>query len=283
VWGERRRTRATPHGEEPAGRAHLPRRSPDRARRRAEKALRALREELQLAREVQRRLFPAAPGLPGLDVAGASYPAEATGGDYYDFFPLADGRLALAIGDVSGHGLGPALLMASARASLRALARSSAEPGEILARANDALAEDTGGERFVTLLLAALDPATGSLSYASAGHSGCYQLDASGEVKARLASTGPPLGVIPGAEFRAGPALELAAGDALLLLTDGVAEACAPDGCPFGLARALAVVRAYRADPARRVIDNLYHAVRAFAHNRPQVDDITAVVAKVVR
>src|SRR5205823_5922806 len=142
-----------------------------------EKVLRAKEVEFRVARGIQQQLFPrTAPGVAGFDIGGASYPAEATGGDYFDYIPLCDGALAVAIGDVSGHGLGPALLMASLRASLRALARVHADVGEILRLANTTLSEDAG-EHFVTLFLARLDPHSHSLVYASAVHEAGYLLD----------------------------------------------------------------------------------------------------------
>src|SRR5688500_129574 len=105
--------------------------------------MRATEADLRVAQQIQKKLFPrAGPQVAGFDVGGGSYPAVATGGDYYDYFPLCDGSLGIAIGDVSGHGLGPALLMASLRASLRSLARSQADVGEVLRLANDLVCED---------------------------------------------------------------------------------------------------------------------------------------------
>jgi sigma-B regulation protein RsbU (phosphoserine phosphatase) len=234
-----------------------------------------------LARVVQQRFFPAPPAVPGLDLGGASYPAGATGGDYYDFFALPDGALGIAVGDVSGHGFGPALLMASTRAYLRGLARTCCDPCQILTQLNSLLAGDTGADSFVTLLLAALDLPTRSLCYASAGHCAGYVVDGGGRLRERLPSTGTPLGISCGAEIGPGAALTLTPGDAMVLLTDGVTEATAPDGTVFGARRALDIVRIYRRDPAQRIVNNLYHAVRAFTHNEAQDDDITTVIARV--
>jgi serine phosphatase RsbU (regulator of sigma subunit) len=251
-------------------------------RRQAERALRATEEKIGVAREIQQKLFPAtAPALPGLDIAGGSFPAEATGGDYFDYLRLADGSLGLVIGDVTGHGFGPALLMAATRAYLRALAQTYTDVGTILTLANRVLAEDIGDDRFVTLLLARLEPATRAFVYASAGHPNGYLLDASGQVKTVLHSTAIPLGVLPTMAYTSSPPIVLQPGDHVVLLTDGIAEARAPDQTPFGLERVIDVVRYYRADNARQIVDNLYHAVRAFSHNAPQRDDITAVVLKV--
>jgi serine phosphatase RsbU (regulator of sigma subunit) len=250
-------------------------------RKRAEAARLAAQAELRVARHIQQRLFPAAsPRVAGLDISGRSYPAEARGGDYFDYIPLPDGALALVIGDVSGHGMGPALVMASTRAHLRALAQTHTDVSAMLSLANQALLEDTD-DQFVTLLLARLDPRRRTLVYASAGHPTGYVLDRHGGVKAELASTGLPLGVQAGADFPSSGAVPLEAGDMVLLLTDGNTEARSRDNTPFGSRRVLSLARLYRADPAGRIVENLYHAVRAFSQGLPQDDDISAVVVKV--
>src|SRR5204863_10180898 len=140
-------------------------------RKRAEKELRQNQEQFRVAREIQQHLFPkAAPALPGFDIAGASYPAEATGGDYFDYLPMLNEGLGVIAGDVTGHGVGPALLMAETRAYLRVLTGRREDVGEILTRANGVLAEDIGQERFITLFMARLDPRSRTLAYASPSH-----------------------------------------------------------------------------------------------------------------
>jgi PAS domain S-box-containing protein len=237
--------------------------------------------ELRIAREIQRGFFPSAPPrLPGFDVGGASYPADTTGGDYYDYFWLRDGSLAVAVGDASGHGFGSALRMSEVRAYLRALALTRSDLGEILTLLNRALVEGNEEHHFVTLLLARVDPAARVLSYASAGHPSGFVLGPDGAVKAELRSGAPPLGVDLGADFPWCGAVPLSGGDLVLLLTDGVLEARSPDDQPFGRERALAFARAQRAERAGQVVAGLYGAVRAFAGSEPQLDDITAVVVK---
>ena len=236
------------------------------------------RAKLRLARQVQQDLFPPAPLLPGFDVAGASFPAEATGGDYFDYIPMADGGLAVVIGDVCGHGFGPALVMAELRAYLRAFLLTRTDVGEIVGLLNRSLASDT--DRFVTLLIARLDPPTRSLVYAGAGHVPGYLLGADGAVKARLESTGLPLAVLPDAAYPTEPLPPLGPGEMVLFLTDGLVEAHGPDQVPFGTDRVLGVVRAHRAEPARRIIEALYAAVRSYCGPAAQPDDMTAVVIK---
>jgi serine phosphatase RsbU (regulator of sigma subunit) len=250
-------------------------------RMRAEKALFLREAELRVATKIQRGLIPkVSPPLAGFDIAGVSHCAAETGGDFFDFFPLLDGSQGLVIADASGHGLGPALLATETRAYLRALSLAHAGLDRTVALVNRCLVEDVGDDHFVTLILARLDPRTHSLVYTNAGHPcGCV-VDPSGGVRAYLKSTGPLLGVFPEGDFPMGPATTLGPGDLVLLLTDGVIDARAPDGTSFGSQRAIDIVHAYRWDTAAEIVFNLYHAVRAFAHNQPQLDDITAVVIK---
>ena len=241
-----------------------------------------LREEIRLAREVQQRLFPAASlPLAGLDVGGASYPAEATGGDYFDYIPMPDGAVAIVIGDVSGHGFGPALLMAETRAYVRAFMMTRTDVGEIVALVNQALVRDELDDRFTTLIMVRLDEVSRSLVYTSAGHTTGYVLNRGGEVTTMLTSTGLPLGILADATFPAAPPVELHPGDTVLLLTDGIVEAHLSDGTLFGVHQTLEVVRQNRHRTAHEIVDRLYQEVRAFCRDGAQLDDMTAVVVKV--
>ena len=200
----------------------------------AEKALRKREGQMIAAQHVQEHLFPERPpGLAGFDIAGAAFPAEFTSGDYYDYIPLPEKCYAIVVGDVSGHGLGPALLMASVQSFLRSVARTTGDVSEMLTCANRFLRAETQPDYFVTLFLGRLDPHSRQFSYASAGHPTAYVLDASGKVKARLESTAPPLGIMPDAAFPAGESLTLEPGDLVIVLTDGVLEATAPDDTPL--------------------------------------------------
>jgi sigma-B regulation protein RsbU (phosphoserine phosphatase) len=252
-------------------------------RKRAERELRENKEQFAVAREIQQRLFPkGAPACPGFDIAGATYPAEATGGDYFDYLPMLGDRVGIVVGDVTGHGVGPALLMAETRAYLRILATRREDVGEILTRANFILAEDMGGERFITLFLARIDPKNRELVYASAGHPAGYVLNPAGDIKATLKRTGLPLGMRADTEYKGASPILLDPGDLVLLLTDGLEEASAPDDSLFGVERVLEVVRSNREKPARQMVEALYESARQFAQNAPQLDDITAIVIKAV-
>jgi PAS domain S-box-containing protein len=260
-------------------------------RKRAEEELARTAAEFRVARRIQQKLFPTdTPTIAGMDIGsatygfdigGASYPAEAIGGDYYDYLPLVDGNLGIAIGDVSGHGVGPALLMAEVRAYLRAFALTHAEPGEILGFVNRVILPDIEGDRFITLLLARLDPRRRIFVYSSAGHSTGYVFNAAGEIKQPLPSTSIPLGIQIEGDFPSSAAIALETGDLVLFLTDGIVEARSPDGAIFGTRRTIDLVRHYRRSSARQIVENLYYAVRAYAQNQPQYDDITATVIKV--
>jgi phosphoserine phosphatase RsbU/P len=249
----------------------------------AERELRAAHADLQAAREIQQRLFPAeAPALAGFDIAGASFPAGDTGGDYYDFIPMLQGSLGLVVGDVSGHGFGPALIMANTRAYLRALSLTCSGVGDILTRANAALREDTADEHFVTLLYAALHPQDRTLVYASAGHNPGYVLDCDGKIRATLKSTEIPLGISSDAVFKTAEPITLATGDVLLLFTDGVVEARGPDKSDFGNERMIEVIHQNCDRPSKDIVDAIYRAAREFADDQPQKDDITVLLAKVL-
>jgi phosphoserine phosphatase len=171
--------------------------------------------------------------------------------------------------------------MAETRAYLRVLAGRREDPSEILTRANSILAEDVGSERFITLFLGCIDPKTRGFVYASAGHPPGYVLDTQGQIKTTLKRTGIPLGMRPDFQFASAPELILAPGDIVLVLTDGIEEATAPDETLFGIDRIIEIVRANRTSSAQKIVQTLYEEVRAFANHAPQVDDITAIVIKV--
>jgi sigma-B regulation protein RsbU (phosphoserine phosphatase) len=251
--------------------------------KRGEVELRANEEEFRAARDIQERLFPkAAPVIPGFDISGLSRAASAAGGDYFDYIPLQDARWGIAVGDVTGHGIGPALLMAETRAYLRALGQTHREVDSILTAANQMLVEDIGSERFITMLLVALDPATRILTHVNAGHPPAFVLDAQGRTRTRLAHSGVPLGIRPYTKYRPSPPTALESGDTVLLLTDGIEEAMTGNDAMFGVERALEVIRANPNRSAREMVQALFDAVHRFTNDSPQMDDATAVVIRVL-
>jgi serine phosphatase RsbU (regulator of sigma subunit) len=249
-------------------------------RRQAERALHAREGEFSLARTIQQGLLPKAPPvLPGFEIAGVSFATQETGGDYFDFIPLSDGHWGIALGDASGHGIAAALLIAETRAYLRAFALSRTDPGHVLGSVNQRLVEDITTDHFVTLFLARLSPRTRTLVYSSAGHLPGYVLDGRSDVKLVLQSTGLPLGVALTGAFPTGPAVRLEPGDLLFLLSDGIVEARAGNGRPFGIGRTLEVVQARRHEPPADIVAALVQEVRAWSEGAP-ADDITAIVLK---
>jgi PAS domain S-box-containing protein len=237
--------------------------------------------QMGVAREIQERLCrPADPG-PGLDLAGATFPAVAVNGDFYDVVRFADASVGIVIADVCGHGLGAALVMTQTRALLRAFSETESDPAALLFRLNRTLAADLDDKHYVTLLLIRIDAARRRLDYANAGHPAAYLLHAGAAPPTRLDSTSIPLGILGELPSESRPPLPLEPGDALLLLTDGVLEASGADGEEFGAERALAVVDRLRGEPAAAIVDSLCTEARAFGHPHPQTDDITALVCKV--
>lgn len=250
-------------------------------RRRAEEALRDASEEFRAAKEIQQRLYPsAAPILPGFEIAGALYPAKATAGDYFDYVPMLGGCLGVVVGDVSSHGMGPALLMSETRACLRTLAQTSSDVGEILTRVNRMLTADMDDFHFVTLFLARIDPVKREVIYGSAGQR-CYVLHADRQVTV-LDSTSLPLGVDVETIVPTAPPLDVTPGDMLVLITDGVVEAESASRARFGVGRTLDVIQQHRERPAREIIQALHHEIEDFCRQQPYRDDITIVLVKVL-
>jgi serine phosphatase RsbU (regulator of sigma subunit) len=248
--------------------------------RRAEETAGRLKERMRLARRIQLRLLPqAAPNIPGFDIAGTFLPAEETGGDFFDFISMRDGRICLVVGDVAGHGLPAALLMVKAHASLRALALTHESVGEILTLTNAMLVDSTEDDVLVTLFIACIRPSDRSLVYAGAGHE-ARLLHASGRCD-RMRSTSPPLGLEKEVVVPEVSGLFLEDGDVLLLSTDGIHEAHSKRGEQFGFDRTIAALSGNRTQSAGEMVDRLIEGVQAFFAQMPQADDMTAVVLKV--
>ena len=251
---------------------------------REQSAQEALEQELQLrlGREVQQRFYTGtAICVAGFDIASAAYPARETGGDYLDLFSMADGRICIGVGDVSGHGLGSALVMALTRAYVRSFSQVETDLAKILSSVNHMLiADHLEDDRFVTLLLVCLDGPNGSLSYASAGHVPGFLMNGSGKIESVLESSGPPLGLFDDSQFVTS-ALPLTPQQLVILLTDGAPETMASEDVEFGTDGVLEYVRDHRHDSARDLAEGIYRAARAFAGDEPQRDDVTDVIVKI--
>jgi sigma-B regulation protein RsbU (phosphoserine phosphatase) len=236
---------------------------------------------LKMAREVQQRFYvEAAPHISDFDLVGRAFPADQTGGDYFDFIPMLDGCIGIAIGDVVGHGFAAALLMAELRAYTRMIAATEMDVGKVLKRVGEILYKDLDKSQLITLMMVRLDPRTGMFSYASAGHVPGYLFDPSGVVERTLGATGIPLGVEPCVEYRPSAVMKLAPGKVLALLTDGITETMSPDEIEFGTERVLTLLRENRNLDSAQIANSLYQAAHDYARGQPQLDDIACVVCK---
>lgn len=234
--------------------------------------------EMQIAREIQQSLFPDSfPLVPGFELFAESLPCQVVGGDHYDFIPLPDGRLAMAIADVSGKGAPASILMASVHASLRALA-GTAPPALVMQRINRFLFESTQANRYATVFYGELDPASRRLTYVNGGHIPPYQVGSRGHEE-RLAAGGPALGVIEDATYEESR-LVLEPGDLLAMVTDGVTEATSPDEQEFGDSGVIEVLRQARGAGAEDTLRRLVEAVRAWTGPVGCADDLTALVLR---
>jgi phosphoserine phosphatase len=236
---------------------------------------------MMIARDIQRGCLPKGfPCIRGFDVAGLCEPADETGGDTYDFHELSDGRCVLVVADASGHGIGPALVIAETRAMLRAVSMQGCGVPEALRIANNLLAADLDSARFVTCFFGVLDGERGSLEYASAGHGPMLFYTRATDRFQEVTATALPLGVMPDAPFDEVVRRELSAGDFVVITTDGFFEAENKAGEPFGTARMTDVLRRARDLPPFDMIAALRQAVLDYTKGLPQADDLTAVLAK---
>jgi sigma-B regulation protein RsbU (phosphoserine phosphatase) len=241
-----------------------------------------LNRELKIAREVQEHLFPQRlPFVPGLDYSGQCRPAREVGGDYYDFLELPDGRLGIAVGDVSGKGVGAALMMASLEASLRALASVVRDPADLIGRVNTLVCQASAANRFATLFYAEYDPATRRMSYVNAGHNPPIVLRASaGSCQVlRLEAGGSVIGLFP-QKYQRG-VFSHEPGDLIVLFTDGVSESMNAHEDEWGEDRLIEVAKACHGLPALEGARRILAAAQAFAGGASQHDDMTLVVLRV--
>ena len=239
--------------------------------------------EVRLAQDVQRQLQPEKrlrqDGV--LDIAGINELCEDATGDYYDLLlELPDDHIGVAIGDVSGHGLQAALVMAEARAFLRAFVRTTTELPRAMDLLNDFLVPDMKGGKFISLFAALLDPATGAMQWCNAGHNPPFLIRAgTGEIE-KLEATGRILGILPDAGYEPGRDLWLEPGDVLLLYTDGVTEARDKSEELLGEERLGDMLRRAAGGTAEEIVTSIRAEVRAWTSGAPNDDDLTMVAVK---
>jgi len=237
--------------------------------------------DLEIARSIQQGLLPGnSPKQDGYDVAGWNQSADQTGGDYFDWQTLADGRLAISLGDATGHGIGPALVSSSCRAYARGSLLTGGDQNGLLDRLNQLLTEDLPANQFITFVVVLLDPITAQASVLSAGHGPILWYQHAADRFENLEAQGIPLGMMAHANYGQANQRCLAPGDLLVLVTDGFYEWEDPSGEQFGLNRLEAAIRRSRDENAADVIKHLRAAVESFRKGTAQQDDLTAVVIK---
>jgi len=244
-----------------------------------EKSLIVMQEEVNLASKIQRELLPKqAPAIPGYEISGKSIPAQMVGGDYFDFIPIDDQRLAVGLGDVSGKGLPASLLMANLQATLRGQTLFNTSAKDCIGKSNTLLHQSTSSEKFVTLFYGILNHHLHQLQYCNAGHDPPF-LFSEGKDTARLRTGGIVLSIMDDYPYSE-ETVHLEPGDTLLIYSDGVPEAMNASKQQFGEERICELLRQHRTRPVAEQIDIIIAAVKEHAGAYPQSDDITLIALK---
>lgn len=241
---------------------------------------RKMERELALAREIQQNLCPALPeSRNGVQIAASSTMCEAVGGDYLDYYPLSDNRFVIMLGDVSGKGIGAALVMTSLHATCRALLRHVESLERIALILNESLIETTRAQTFVTLIALLVDPASKKIHCIRAGHLPPLFLDGHGNAQWLEHGGGLPIGLFPDLKLTS-EVFDVPQGSSVVLYTDGVTEAESITGEHFGTARLSAIVKAHYEEAAPRIHDAVRNSLKSFMGECRQTDDTTLVVLK---
>ena len=240
-----------------------------------------LEHDLEIARSIQQSLLPSgAPQLAGFEIAGWNQPADQTGGDYYDWQCLPDGKLVIALADVTGHGIGPAMLAAVCRAYARASFRGCGALMATMDQINALLVGDIGEGRFVTFVTVVCTPGSSQVELLSAGHGPLFLYALKEDRFDEMGAQGLPLGIVADLVSEPPHALNLGSGDLLVLATDGFFEWANPQNELFGPMRLEQAIRTSRAKHPSEIISDLYQAVIEFSGGTKQQDDLTAVIIK---
>ena len=241
----------------------------------------AVQHDLQVARSIQQSLLPVeSPQIPGFEIAGWNQPADETGGDYFDWEGLPDGKVIVSLADVTGHGIGPALLASVCRAYARASFAVTRTLSAAFEHINQALGADMGAGRFATFVAAVCSPRCSDVELLSAGHGPLFVYSSSSNRFTEMNAHGLPLGMFPSFQSDPPTRLKLDSGDLVLLATDGFFEWENDQGEAFGVQRMEDVIRAFRDSAPHDIIARLYQAVVKFSNGTRQQDDLTAVIIK---
>ncbi len=240
-----------------------------------------MEQAMQIARQIQQDILPEEnPRAEGFDISGWSSPADETGGDIYDFLDLGEGRWTFMLADATGHGIGPALVIAEARAMLRALSGAELDTPAVMARVNDLLTADLSQSRFVTCIFGLIESPAGSVRYVSAGQGPIIFYDRATDKFEELPATALPLGIMEGTQFDEQVERRLASGDMMIITTDGFFEAADAEGELFGTDRMCQIIRRCRDMTSDEIIEILRQKVFEFTGPVPQADDLTAIIVK---
>jgi serine phosphatase RsbU (regulator of sigma subunit) len=237
--------------------------------------------DLTLAAQVQRRVLPRPPTVPGLELAATMQTARLLGGDYYDFFTISDDIVDVVIADVSGKGAAASLLMPSLAVALHLRARELSGPAAILKDLDEVLKQITNPATFVTMFYARFNPSLRTLEYASGGHNPPLLLRTSTGQAILLEEAGPIMGILPDAQF-SNTIIPLEPGDILALYTDGVTEQENESEEEFSLERLTKLILSKKSEPASTLVADITEAVSTFAGTKEQTDDLTLVIAKLL-
>lgn len=241
----------------------------------------AIQHDLQIARSIQQSLLPQGPPqIEGFDIAGWNRPADDTGGDYFDWKILPDGKIVISLADVTGHGIGPALLATACHAYARSNFRIGQELPAAVEHLNQELGADLTSGRFVTFVAAICSPHCPEMEMLSAGHGPLFIYSRPDDRFTELDAHALPLGILPSFSSSPSTRLKLHTGDLVLLATDGFFEWENSQGEQFGIQRMEEVVRASRDVASSEIIARLYEAVTTFSNGTKQQDDLTAVIIK---
>lgn len=238
-----------------------------------------MERELELATEIQQRFHPSeTPKINGYELQGISFACYEIGGDYYDFIPKHDGKMLIALGDVSGKGAAAALLMSSLHAAIHAQTDTRSSLAEMVASVNKYLTNNTPANRFITFFVTELDSENGILSYINAGHNPPLIARKDGQVE-KLVSSSFPLGIMSTAKF-VSEKTKLEMGEVLVVFSDGVSEAADMKGEEYGIDRLSEVIRNNAEKSASELRDKIESSISSFTKNSPATDDITLVIVK---
>jgi sigma-B regulation protein RsbU (phosphoserine phosphatase) len=237
-------------------------------------------KELGQAAEIQRGLLPTqAPETKGFEIAGQNQPCRTVGGDYFDYIPYPDGRVAMIVADVAGKGMPASLLMSSLQARVQVVFEEPDDLAAKVTKLNRIVKSNCPGNRFITFFICVLDPATGEVAYCNAGHNPPLLVRRDGTMES-LPSGGLILGILPMATYTEGQC-RLDPGDTVVLFSDGVTEAAPPSGDgDFGEERLADVIRQNTSEPVTNVVQAVFDEVVRFTAGAPAADDITVVVAR---